>query len=67
MTEMMVRENRVLKAIGEGRKALGYQMTFPSVWDVEILGRLDFDYVWLVGWRAWAVRIHRVRGNGACG
>ena len=49
MTEMMVRENRVLKAIGEGRKALGYQMTFPSVWDVEILGRLDFDYVWLDG------------------
>ena len=49
MAEMMVRENRVLKAISEGRKAIGYQMTFPSVWDVEILGRLDFDYVWLDG------------------
>ena len=49
MAEMIVRENRVLKAIKEGRKALGYQMTFPSVWDVEILGRFDFDYVWLDG------------------
>ncbi len=49
MAEMMVRENRVLKAMSEGRKAIGYQMTFPSVWDVEILGRLDFDYVWLDG------------------
>ena len=45
----MVKENRVLRAMRENRKALGYQITFPSVWDVEILGRCDFDYVWIDG------------------
>ena len=49
MGEVMVRENRVIKAMKEGRKALGYQMTFPSVWDIEILARCDFDFVWLDG------------------
>ena len=50
--------------MSEGSKGdRGYQMTFPSVWDVEILGRIDFDYVWLDGehgpfgytrsWRRW--------------
>lgn len=46
---IMVRENRVLRAMRENRKALGYQITFPSVWDVEILARCDFDYVWIDG------------------
>lgn len=44
-----VRENRVLKAMKEGRKALGYNLTFPSVHNIEILGMLDFDFVWLDG------------------
>ena len=43
------RENKVVKAMKEGRKALGYNITYPSVWDVEILGMLDFDFVWLDG------------------
>lgn len=44
-----VRENRVLKAAREGRIAKGYNLTFPSVHNIEILGRLDFDYVWIDG------------------
>ncbi len=44
-----VRENRVIKAMGEGRIAKGYNLTFPSVHNIEILGRLDFDFVWLDG------------------
>jgi 4-hydroxy-2-oxoheptanedioate aldolase len=47
MTE--ARENRVIKAMKEGRKALGYNLTFPSVHNVEILSRLDFDFVWIDG------------------
>ena len=45
----MVRENRIIKAMKDGRKAVGYNITYPSVWDVEVLGRLDFDFVWLDG------------------
>jgi len=45
----MVRENRVIRAMKAGRKAVGYNITFPSPWDVEILGRLNFDFVWLDG------------------
>ena len=44
-----VRPNRILKAMKGGRKALGYNLTYPSVWDIEILGRSDFDFVWLDG------------------
>jgi 4-hydroxy-2-oxoheptanedioate aldolase len=44
-----VRENRIVKAMREGRKALGYNITYPSVWDVEVLGMLDFDFVWIDG------------------
>ena len=33
----------------EGRKAKGYNLTFPSPHVIEILGRLDFDYVWIDG------------------
>lgn len=49
MAEQMVRRNRVLQAMQEGRKATGYQITYPSVWAVEILSRVDFDYIWLDG------------------
>ena len=62
MAEMMVRENRVLKAMKEGRKALGYQMTFPSVWDVEILGPFGLR-LRLAGWRAWPIRLYGVGGD----
>ncbi len=44
-----VRENRIIKAMSEGRKALGYNITFPSVHNIEILGMLDFDFVWIDG------------------
>ena len=44
-----VRENRVIKAMKEGRKARGYNITYPSIHSVEILGMLDFDYVWIDG------------------
>ena len=45
----MVNRNRVLQAVDEGRKAIGYQITYPSVWAVEILSRVDFDYIWIDG------------------
>jgi 4-hydroxy-2-oxoheptanedioate aldolase len=44
-----VRQNKIIKAMKAGRKAMGYNLTYPSVWDVEILSRLDFDFVWLDG------------------
>ena len=42
-------QNRVKQAIKEGRTAIGYRLVFPSPWIVEVLGRLDFDYVWIDG------------------
>ncbi len=42
---MKVRENRILKAMREGRKAYGYNLMFPSPWVVEVLGYEDFDFV----------------------
>lgn len=33
----------------EGRMAYGYNLVFPSPWIVEVLGYLDFDYVWIDG------------------
>jgi 4-hydroxy-2-oxoheptanedioate aldolase len=41
--------NRIKMALREGRLAYGYNLSFPSPWIVEILGRLDFDFVWLDG------------------
>ncbi len=46
---MRVRENRVKRAWRDGRKAYGYNLVFPSPWVVEVLGYLDFDYVWIDG------------------
>ena len=46
---MEVRENRILKAMREGRKAYGYNLVFPSPWVVEVLGYEDFDFVWIDG------------------
>jgi 4-hydroxy-2-oxoheptanedioate aldolase len=45
----MKKPNRVVAAMREGRKAYGYNIVFPSPWVVEILGILDFDFVWIDG------------------
>ena len=45
----MPRVNRVKQAIRDGRVATGFSLCFPSTHVVEILGRLDFDFVWLDG------------------
>ena len=60
-----------------GRKAHGYGLTFPSPWVIDILGKLDFDYVfdfwigkkgekrvrdWL---ETWWLRLSYVRWSGA--
>ena len=43
----MPKENRIKVAIREGRKAHGFRLTVPSPAVVEILGLLDFDYVYI--------------------
>ncbi len=45
----MPRVNRVKQAIRDGRIATGFSLCFPSSHVIEILGRLDFDFVWLDG------------------
>jgi 2-keto-3-deoxy-L-rhamnonate aldolase RhmA len=45
----MQHPNRVKMALCEGRLAYGYHLSFPSPWIVDILGILDFDFVWLDG------------------
>ena len=45
----MKQPNRVKTAIREGRIADGYSLNFPSPHIIEILGPLDFDFVWLDG------------------
>ena len=45
----MKQPNRVKAAIREGRVARGYNLNFPSPHIIEILGPLDFDFVWLDG------------------
>jgi 2-keto-3-deoxy-L-rhamnonate aldolase RhmA len=32
-----------------GRKTYGYNLSFPSPWVIEILGKLDFDCVFIHG------------------
>src|SRR6267142_6838819 len=36
-------------AIRTGRKAYGYNLSFPSPWVIDILGKLDFDFVFIDG------------------
>jgi len=43
----MDQPNRVVTALREGRKAYGFQLTFPAPQIIEIMAPLDFDYVWL--------------------
>lgn len=42
-----VRTNRVKQAILQGRRARGFHMIFPSPHTIELLGTLDFDFVYL--------------------
>ncbi len=44
-----LKPNRVLQARKAGRVAYGYNLTFPSPWVIELLGFLDFDFVWIDG------------------
>ena len=43
----MTQPNRIKAAMRAGRKACGYGLTFPSPWVIDILGKLDFDYVFI--------------------
>jgi 4-hydroxy-2-oxoheptanedioate aldolase len=45
----MQRINRIKTALKSGRKAHGYSLAFPSPWIIDILGRLDFDFVFIDG------------------
>jgi len=49
MLSKVLQPNRVKMALREGRKAYGYSLAFPSPWVVEIMGMLDFDFVWIDG------------------
>jgi len=43
----MKQPNRVKAAMRAGRKAYGYNLSFPSPWVIDILGKLDFDFVFI--------------------
>src|SRR5438128_1713999 len=45
----MKQPNRVKAAMRAGRKAYGYDLSFPSPWVIDILGKLDFDFVFIDG------------------
>jgi 4-hydroxy-2-oxoheptanedioate aldolase len=45
----MKQPNRVKAAMRAGRKACGYNLSFPSPWVIDILGKLDFDFVFIDG------------------
>ena len=45
----MKQPNRIKAAMRAGRKAFGYGLTFRSPWVIDILGKLDFDYVFIDG------------------
>src|ERR1700747_1949963 len=45
----MKQSNRVKAAMRAGRKAYGYNLFFPSPWVIDILGKLDFDFVFIDG------------------
>ena len=45
----MKQPNRVKSAMRAGRKAYGYNLSFPSPWVIDILGKLDFDFVFIDG------------------
>jgi 2-keto-3-deoxy-L-rhamnonate aldolase RhmA len=45
----MKQPNRIKAAIRAGRQAYGYTLSFPSPWVIDILGQIDFDYVFIDG------------------
>lgn len=45
----MKQANRIKAAMRAGRKAHGYNLAFPSPWVIDILGRIDFDFVFIDG------------------
>src|SRR3978361_631624 len=45
----MNKPNRIKAAMGAGRKAYGYNLSFPSPWVIDILGQIDFDFVFIDG------------------
>ena len=45
----MKHPNRIKAAMRAGRKAYGYGLVFPSPWVIDIMGKLDFDYVFIDG------------------
>src|SRR5215469_10091821 len=45
----MKQPNRIKAAMRAGRKAYGYNLSFPSPWVIDILGKLDFDFIFIDG------------------
>ena len=45
----MQQPNQIKAAMRAGRKAYGYTLSFPSPWVIDILGQIDFDYVFIDG------------------
>src|SRR3954470_14440834 len=45
----MKQPNRIQAAMRAGRKAFGYNLSFPSPWVIDILGKIDFDFVFIDG------------------
>ena len=45
----MNQPNRVKAAMRDGRKAYGYNLSFPSPWVIDILGKIDLDFVFIDG------------------
>src|SRR5215471_15419680 len=45
----MKQPNRIKAAMRGGRKAYGYNLSFPSPWVIDLLGKLDFDFVFIDG------------------
>ena len=45
----MKQPNRIQAAMRAGRKAYGYNLAFPSPWVIDILGKIDFDFVFIDG------------------
>src|SRR3954466_3161962 len=45
----MDQPNRIKAAMRAGRSAYRYSLSFPSPWVIDILGKLDFDYVFIDG------------------
>src|ERR1700751_138154 len=45
----MKQPNRIKAAMSVGRKSYGYNLSFPSPWVIDILGKLDFDFVFIDG------------------